>query len=343
MTAPERRQETHSVSVVVPVFNSAGCIEALAEQVVGVLQTRYEQWELILVNDGSSDQSWKAIADACARHPQIIGIDLRRNFGQDNAILTGLRQSSGSFVVIMDDDLQHDPEEIPRLVEACTDDTDVVYAAYKRKHQSWWKNLGSRVNGKAAQWFVGKPRGLYLSPYKLIRRAIATEICRYEGPFPYLDGLLLQATARIGQVPVEHQPRHAGAGNYGLLRSLSVWMRVVSSFSAVPLRLVALFGFLFAGAGLVLAFAAIGYRLVAPGDFSEDATGWTSLMVAILVLGGIQMIFLGIIGEYVGRAYVSANRKPQATIRTILNHADQPARTPSSAAADGVHLERHDE
>jgi hypothetical protein len=180
--------------------------------------------------------------------------------------------------------------------------------------------LGSWFNGKVAEWVLDKPKGIYLSPYKVMRREVAELICRYDGPDPYVDGLLFQVTSRFAQVPVEHHDRHAGRGNYNLGRSIAVWARLATGFSVRPLRLVTWFGLALGGMGGLLAAVVILYRLMAPERFAAAVAGWASLMVGQLLIGGVQMIFLGILGEYAGRLHTAvAGKKPQATIRAILN------------------------
>jgi undecaprenyl-phosphate 4-deoxy-4-formamido-L-arabinose transferase len=195
----------------------------------------------------------------------------------------------------------------------------VVYADFGVKQQKLWKNLGSWFNGKVAEWVIDKPKEVYLSPYKVIRKEVVKQICKYDGPDPYIDGLLLQITSRVSQIPVDHHPRHAGHSTYTFWKSLRVWARLALSFSARPMRVVSWFGFAFASLGLLLAVMVVLYRILLPEDFSPNAVGWASLMVALLVLSGIQMLFFGILGEYTGRTFVRVNNKPQASIREVIN------------------------
>lgn len=308
------------LSIVVPVYRSAGCVEALIAAIAAALRPTGLPYEVILVNDGSPDHSWAVIEELCHDHPEVVGVDLRRNFGQDNAILTGLRLARGRAIAIMDDDLQHHPSDLPALLSKLDEGADVVYADFRVKRQAAWKNLGSWFNGKVAEWVIDKPKGIYLSPYKVLRREVAQLICRYDGPEPYVDGLLFQVTSRFAQVPVEHQPRYAGRSNYNLLRSIGVWSRLATGFSVRPLRLVTWFGLALALLGGLLAVVVVVYRLMFPEDFEAAVAGWASLMVTQLLLGGARMVFLGILGEYVGRMHSAVSgKKPQATIREILN------------------------
>ncbi len=316
-----QRSETGQpdLSIVIPVYRSAECLEALTAAVFGVLDAVGCDYEVILVNDFSPDKSWSVIEEICSRHPRVIAADLRRNFGQDNAIITGMRLSRGKYVAIMDDDLQHDPADLPALMSKIEEGADVVYGDFRQMHQKLWKRLGSWFNGKVAEWVINKPKDIYLSPYKIIRREVVDLVCNYQGPDPYIDGLLFQITSRITQIPIDHHPRYAGRSTYTVWKSVGVWARLALSFSAGPMRLVSLFGFGFAVLGLVLAGVVIMYRLLFPTHFSPNAVGWASLMVALLVLSGIQMIFLGFLGEYTGRIFLRVNEKPQAAVRKVLN------------------------
>lgn len=307
------------LSIVVPVYRSEDCLEALIAAIAEALEPTGREYEVILVNDYSPDNSWAVIEAICRGNLNVVGVDLRRNFGQDNAIITGLRLARGRYVAIMDDDLQHHPRDLPALLDKIEEGADAVYGDFRVKRQKMWKNLGSWFNGKFAEWVIRKPKHIYLSPYKIIRSEVVEMICDYDGPDPYIDGLLFQITSRIDQIPVDHHPRHAGRSTYTFWKSLRVWGRLAFSFSARPMRLVSWCGFCFAMLGLLLAVAVILYRLLLPQDFSPNAVGWASLMVALLVLSGIQMLFFGIVGEYTGRTFLRVNNKPQTAIRRVLN------------------------
>src|SRR5215813_3429298 len=312
--------ESPDLSVVVPVYKSEECLVALVEEISSALNPTNRDHEVVLVNDGSPDNSWTVIETICRNNPQVIGIDLRRNFGQDNAIITGLRLARGKYVAIMDDDLQHHPRDLPALLQKIEQEkADAVYADFRVKQQKLWKNVGSWFNGKFAEWVINKPKEIYLSPYKIIRREVVETICNYDGPDPYTDRLLFQITSRICQIPIEHHPRYAGRSSYTVWKSIRVWARLAFSFSARPMRLVTWVGFSIAMLGMMLAVAVALYRLLLPEDFSPNAVGWASLMVALLVLSGIQMLFFGILGEYTGRTFVRVNNKPQAVIREVVN------------------------
>jgi polyisoprenyl-phosphate glycosyltransferase len=307
------------LSIVIPVYRSEACLIALYDAITETMTSLGRSYEVILINDYSPDQSWRIIQSLCENDPCIVGVDLRRNFGQDNAILTGLRLARGRYIAVMDDDLQHHPKFLPDLLAEIEKGHDVVYADFGIKRQKLWKNIGSWINGKIAEWVLDKPKGLYISPYKVIDRDVAQLICDYPGHAPYIDGLLFQATARISKVPVVHHSRFQGSGNFTFTRSLGVSARLAFSFSARPLRLIGTFGILTSAVGLALALFVVCYRLLVPQNFTAEAVGWASLMVAILIASGLQMIFFGALAEYTGRSYLLMSRKPQTSIREIVN------------------------
>jgi polyisoprenyl-phosphate glycosyltransferase len=323
------------LSIVVPVYRSEDCLEPLVLAIEQAMLQDTRTFEVILVNDYSPDRSWDRIKELSQTHRNIVGIDLRKNFGQDSAILTGIGLARGKYVAVMDDDLQHDPNDLPRLLKALDEDNvDVVYANFSsKKRQALWKNLGSAFNDWFARWVINKPKGIYLSPYKVVRGDVARAICSYEGRQAYVDGLLFQVTSRITQIPAQHHERIRGTGNYTFWKSVRVWSHLAFSFSTAPLRLVTVLGLTSACAGALLAMLVIAYRLLDPQDFPIYAAGWASLLVAILIIGGMQMFFFGVLGEYVGRTYLVASRSPQTSIATVIGaatnvvEADQPSRS----------------
>lgn len=304
--------EKVKISVVIPVYNSQASLSELVRRLGEVLKDFEESYEIILVNDGSQDSSWEKVVELSKVHKELKGINLRKNFGQDNAIMAGLNYSSGRSVIIMDDDLQHDPADIPALSQKLKEGYDVCYAKFKVKRQSWFKNLGSWFNGKAANIILNKPKGIYLSPYKAIRREVVDEIIIYDGPFPYVDGLLFRVTRNITEIPVKHHPRLMGRGTYNLWRAINVWLKLATNFSVVPLRVAALLGFTSSCIGFVLAIIFIVQKLT--GVFAPP--GWAALIVTVLFLGGVQLISIGVIGEYVGRLFLHHSKGPQFIIKS---------------------------
>lgn len=300
------------LSIVVPVYCSAQILPQLVEQIYAEMckEGLADSFELLLVNDASPDNSWHIIRSLAASHPYVKGISLRRNFGQHNAIMAGLNHINGEFVVLMDDDLQHPPRAIGEIVHALADGYDVCYTNYVNRQHALWKKLGSQFNDWVAARMLGKPKGLYLSSFKGMRKEIAEEITRYDGPYAYVDGLILDVTRSITTIDIEHQSRHEGEGNYNLRRSISLWLKMATSFSVLPLRLATYTGFTFAALSFVMIVFIIIQKLLHP----EFPRGWASLIATILFIGGIQTICIGMIGEYLGRTYLKLNRKPQFVV-----------------------------
>jgi glycosyltransferase involved in cell wall biosynthesis len=303
-----------ALSIVIPVYNGAGCIVDLVGALEGLSIAGGH--EIVLVNDGSADDSLAvchALLDK-ARIPLTL-INLARNYGEHNAVLTGLRYASGAHVITMDDDLQNPPEEVQRLLSfAQRTGKEVVYTYYDEKQHAAWRNLASRFTNRVADFVLDKPRGLYLSTFRCITAFVAREIARYEGPFPYLDGLILQVTHDIDRLLVDHLPRATGRSNYTLRRLLRLWMNMFVNFSVMPLRISTLTGFALSALGAIGVAVAAGEAL-----FSSPPPGWASLMAAVLLLSGVQLLILGIVGEYLGRLYLTVNRKPQSVVKEIFH------------------------
>jgi len=304
-----------NLSIVIPVYNSERLVPELTRRIVGAVaqQSSVAKYEVILVNDCSGDGSWKMIEKACERYPGVRGINLRTNTGQHNAIMAGLRAASGAVIVVMDDDLQHAPEDIGKLYASILEGHDLCYAAFSDPKHARWKLLGSMFRDLTARALLGVPRGIRISSFKAMTAEIAREITRYEGPFPYVDGLALMATRNVANVDLEHHPRPDGRGNYGLRESVFLWTKVAMNFSVLPLRLASWLGFGFAAVGFLFALFLIFQQLL----FNRiPVPGWASLVVVILIVGGVQLLALGAIGEYLGRAYLHLNGKPQYVIKS---------------------------
>ncbi|OGS93136.1 MAG: ribonuclease III [Gallionellales bacterium RBG_16_56_9] len=301
-----------TLSIVVPVYRSAQILPQLVEQIHAEMRKEglADCFELLLVNDASPDNSWQVIRSLAATHTFVKGISLRRNFGQHNAIMAGLNYVSGDFVVLMDDDLQHPPHAIGDMVRALAEGYDVCYTNYVNRQHALWKKLGSQFNDWVATRLLGKPKGLYLSSFKGLRKEIVQEIIRYDGPYAYIDGLILDVTRSITTINIEHQARHEGEGNYNLRRSLSLWLKMATSFSVLPLRLASYAGFALAALSLVMIVFVIVQKLLHP----EFPRGWASLIATVLFIGGIQTLCIGMMGEYLGRTYLKLNRKPQFVV-----------------------------
>lgn len=309
MNDPEMRC---TLSIVVPVYRSAAILPLLVEKIQQEMREAnlLESFELVLVNDASPDSSWQVIRNLATQYPFVKGITLRRNFGQHNATMAGLNHAMGEIVVIMDDDLQHPPEAISRMIAALNEGYDVCYTRYLNRQHATWKKWGSAFNDWVATHLLGKPKGLYLSSFKAIRKEVVAEVIKYDGPYAYLDGLILDVTRAITVVDIEHQARHEGEGNYNLRRSLSLWLKMATSFSVLPLRLASYAGFVIAGFSVLMIIYVLMQKILHP----EIPAGWASLIATILLIGGIQTLCIGMMGEYLGRTYLKLNGKPQFVV-----------------------------
>lgn len=309
-----------SLSVVIPVYASSAILPQLVAQLSTALKnipltSPSSSFEVVLVNDNSPDDSWLVVKDLCAKHPWIKGINLRKNAGQHNAVLTGLRFAQGKYIVMMDDDLQHDPKDITRIVDKLNQGFDVCYTQFKTKQHALWKQIGSKFNDLVANQLLNKPRGLYLSPFKGVIRSVRDEMIQFKGPYVYLDGLILATTNRIATVEIDHHNRFDGKSRYSLRKSVSLWLKMATSFSIIPLRIASILGLLFSIVGFMAAIALVVQRFT----FNAMPVGWSSLIVTVLILGGLQLLALGLIGEYVGRVLLHVNGRPQAIIESTLN------------------------
>lgn len=313
------------LSIIVPVYRSEAILPKLVEQIHAEMEKEglADDFELVLVNDCSPDHSWRVIRELAATRPWIRGISLRRNFGQHNAIMAGLNHAGGRFMVLMDDDLQHPPHAIGDLLRALHEGFDVCYTHYLNRQHASWKKLGSQFNDWVATHLLGKPRGLYLSSFKGLRREVAAEVIRYDGPYAYVDGLILDVTRAITTIDIEHGARHEGEGNYNLARSIGLWMKMATSFSVLPLRLATYAGFALAAISLVMILFVVAQKLLHP----ELPAGWASLIATVLFIGGIQTLCIGMVGEYLGRTYLKLNHKPQFVVGSTTWSREENVRT----------------
>ena len=299
------------ISVCIPVYNGADTISALVDE-VEVRLAAYDL-EVILVNDGSLDNS-EVVCEQISREKAFVKfIALRKNFGENNAVMCALNFATGDYAVVIDDDFQNPPSEIIKLIrEAVEGGYDVVYSRYREKKHSWFRNLGSRFHNFIADLLLDKPKGLYLSTFRLIKKEVVEEIIRYQGPSPYIDGLILRVTNSIGSVEVEHSNRRHGTSNYTLKKLIEIWLDMFINFSIKPLRMMMFLGFALS----LLGFGSALYFIIEKLFLNPDMpVGFATLIVTILVLSGIQLVFAGLLGEYVGKHYMQANGTPQWVIK----------------------------
>lgn len=312
------------ISVVVPVYNSATTLCTLVERLTSILDGLGRPYEIILIDDGSRDESWERLCQLQREHPgRIVAIQLMRNFGQHNALMCGFRHTQGRFVVTLDDDLQHPPEELPKLLAAIeTGRFDLVYGSADRRQHRAWRNLGSWVVNLVYRTLFRTT--VTISSFRIIRRELLEAMLSYTLNYTFVDGLLAWNTQRVGEVTVEHHPRQTGRTGYSLSKLIVLALNLFTNFSLLPLQLVSLVGLVAAAMGLTTG----AYYLVLFLRDGIGVPGYASTIVSILVLGGVQLLSLGIMGEYLGRLHLNVNRKPQYTIRNVSAtrvEAHQPA------------------
>ena len=313
-----------SLSIVIPVYNGATTIGPLVEKLIELLGD-YEKLQIVLVNDDSPGDNSREVCRHLALHEHkdvVTFIDLARNFGEHNAVMAGLHYARGEYVVIMDDDFQNPPKEVRKLHKAAREnDWDITYGNYREKKHSLWRNIGSWFNGKMANLLLRKPPHIYLSSFKCLSAFVVGEIKKYKGPHPYIDGLALRSTSRIGSIDVEHAPRQEGSSGYTFRKLVRLWLNMFLNFSVTPLRASVVLGFAFAAVGLLMSVAVVVEKLL----FPNIQVGWASLMCAVTVFSGVQLVLLGLVGEYIGALFLSVNQTPQFVIRSCEGLADDEA------------------
>ena len=303
------------VSFVIPCYNSSLTLEKVVAEIRDTMEklNKYT-WEIILVNDCSPDNTFQVIEKLCTRYTNICGVNLAKNFGQHGALMAGFHQVKGDILVCLDDDGQTPADEVGRLLDKIEAGEDVVYASYAHKRHSLFRNFGSFVNEKMAQFLLGKPKELYVSSYFAARRFIVDEMLKYENAYPYVIGLVLRTTKKISNVPVNHRQREIGESGYTLSKLLGLWFNGFTAFSTKPLRIATITGALCAMAGFAYAVYTIIKKFINPAV----PVGFSSLMSAIMFMGGMMMMMMGLIGEYIGRMYICMNNAPQFVVRDLI-------------------------
>ena len=308
------------VSFVIPCYRSSKTIGGVVNEIESTMAQLAYEYEIILVNDSSPDDTFVVISALAEADGHITAVDLAKNFGQHAALMCGIRHSSGDILVCLDDDGQTPADEAGKLLEKIEAGYDVVYASYDHKQHSGFRNFGSRVNAWMTEIMLGKPKELSLTSYFAAKRFIADEMLRYENCFPYVMGLVLRSTKNICNVPVNHRSREQGQSGYTLGKLLSLWMNGFTSFSIKPLRIATYFGALTAVAGFIYALIIV-IRHFAVG---MAPLGWSSTTALLLILGGVILLVLGLIGEYIGRIFMCVNASPQYVERIVVKRDGAP-------------------
>ncbi len=310
------------ISFVIPCYRSEETLPGVIEEIRRTMEKQENYaYEVVLVNDCSPDNTFSVIKRLCRENDNVTGIDLARNFGQHSALMAGFHYVKGEIVVCLDDDGQTPADQVDRLLEGIHQGADVVYARYRQKHHSGFRNWGSRVNDLMTRVMLDKPRDLFLSSYFAARRFVIDEVIRYEYAYPYVIGLVLRTTKKIINVDVEHRDRQAGVSGYTIGKLLHLWFNGFTAFSVKPLRVATVMG---AGCA-VLGFAYGIYTIIKKIFINPPGlvTGFSALMSMLVFMGGMLMLMLGLVGEYMGRMYISMNNSPQYVIREIAGEISE--------------------
>lgn len=307
------------ISFVIPCYGSEHTIEGVVKEILDLNTSHPEdKYEIILVNDSSPDQVWQKICTLSKQHSNIYGINLAKNFGQHAALLAGYRYSKGEIVVSLDDDGQIAVEDTYKIIDEMDKGYDVVYGKYRVKKHSKLRNLGSQFAAMMMVHLMGVPKEFRGSSFYAAKRFVIKEMEKYQNPYVFLSGLVFRSTNKVGSVFVNHRARMEGESGYSFGKLLALWVNGATTFSVKPLRISAIFGVLFAGIGAVSACAVVINKILNP----NMAAGWSSLISVVLFLGGILLVSLGLIGEYVGRIYLSLNKTPQYVVRELSTEAN---------------------
>lgn len=303
------------VSVLIPVYNS--------EKTIGIVCKRLNEtfedidFEIVLVNDASRDRSAQVCEELSQEYPETITyVELSRNFGEHNAVMAGLSYVTGNYCIIMDDDLQNPPEEAKKLLAEIIKGYDVVYSQYTKKKDPIFRRIGSKFNDFVANHVINKPSGLYLSSFKCISRFLINEIIKYEGQDPYIDGIILRSTDKVGVVQVVHENRAHGESGYTMKKLISLWASMTLNFSLIPLRIIGVAGFVLT---TISFFYSINHLFF--DDPIGSLTDHQSIMSVIMILFGLLFTSIALTAEYIGRIYLSINKQPQFIVRRhYLSH-----------------------
>ena len=326
------------LSFVIPCYRSAATIGLVVADIDRAVSARPGAFdhEIVLVNDGSPDAIEDVVAELCKIYPQIVFVNLSRNFGQHSAIMAGFAQVRGDVVICLDDDGQTPAGECFKLIDKVFEGYDIVYASYDKREHNAFRRLGSRFNAACNHFFFGQPKDLQVNSYFACQRFVVDTALQYPNPFPYITGLMFQSVSRSCNVPVTHRARAEGHSSYNLKKLVSLWANGVTAFSIKPLRFANYLGWLIALFGFIFAIVTVFRKLFNP----NIEAGWSSTIAVLLVLGGVIIALIGVVGEYIGRIYLSINRCPQYVVRNRIDrrpcvYAGACESTPY-AAPDGI-------
>ena len=308
--------EKMKISFVIPCYRSEKTIGKVVDEIKEKMKSINQYgYEIILVNDCSPDNTFDVIRRLCMENHNVIGVDHAKNFGQHAALMAGFHFTTGDIVVCLDDDGQTPANEVDKLLYKIEEGYDVVYAEYDKKQHSAFRNFGSNINRKMTEMMLQKPKELYISSYFAAKRFVIDEMMKYQNAYPYVIGLVLRTTKNICNVKVHHRERIEGSSGYSMKKLIALWVNGFTSFSVMPLRIATYGGCCVAFCGFLYAIYTIIRKLVDP----ERMIGWSSTISIMLILGGFILLVLGMIGEYVGRIYISLNNSPQYVVRSVIN------------------------
>lgn len=302
-------------SFVIPCYRSEKSIEMVVNLIKSTMAQNIGEYEIILVNDHSPDNVWEIIKHMAENDDLITGIDLARNFGQHSALMAGYAVAEGDIVISLDDDGQTPVDEVGKLLDAIDEGYDVVFAEYDSIKQSGFRIFGSKVNEKMTEYLIGKPKEIRPTSYFAAKRFVVDEMLKYKHAYPYVGGLIFRTTKNIANVKVHHRERIYGTSGYNFIKLLSLWINGFTAFSVKPLRLATAAGVICSVCGFSYGIYTIIRKLINPAI----TMGYSSLLTSILFVGGVIMLLLGMIGEYVGRIYLCLNNAPQYVIREIVS------------------------
>ena len=303
------------ISILIPVYNSAENLNNFITNLISLCTKKFKSFEVILVDDESKDNSWQIIEKLSTLHQNLKGVQLRKNVGLHYAIFSGLHYCEGDIIVTMDDDGQNSPESIEKIILELEKGYDACYANYKMKKHNIFRRFGSFINNLVASFLFDKPLKLVLTSFRCFNKEIKNEMIKFKSSYVYIDGLIFSITNNVAQVMVDHKEREFGKSNYTIIKLIGLWLKMATGFSILPLRIASIFGILFSISSFCITIWLVFFRSVS----SDIPIGWTSLVVIIIFLGGIQLLALGLIGEYLGRAYLTINNSPKYSEKKKLN------------------------
>ena len=300
------------ISFVIPCYRSEKTLTGVIDEIKTTMVEIGHEYEIILVNDCSPDNTFELIKKLASENDNILGIDLAKNFGQHCALMAGMRHTNGDVVVCLDDDGQTPANEVGKLLGKLDEGYDVCYASYGKKQHSGFRNFGSKINELMTRIMLGKPKQLQVSSYFAVKRFVVDDMLKYEHSYAYVIGLVLRATKNVANVEVNHRARTEGTSGYTLAKLFSLWFNGFTAFSIKPLRIATGIGCFFACSGFLYGIFTIVKKFILGAAVEA---GFSALMSVLVFIGGMIMLMLGLIGEYVGRIYICMNNSPQYVIR----------------------------